>query len=61
MPPAFFFSKKKKKIQKTKNGWPATTYGVVRPPQRIFIYFFGFFFFGIFSFRKKKVLGAFWE
>jgi hypothetical protein len=25
-------------------GWPATTYGVVRPPQHIFIYIFGFFF-----------------
>jgi hypothetical protein len=52
------FLKNKNKNKKQKTGWPATTYGVVRPPQHIFIYFFGFF--GFF-FKKKKVLGAFWE
>jgi hypothetical protein len=52
MPPAlFFFLKKKKKI-----GWPVTTYGVVRPPQHIFIYFFGFFFLNFFL--EKKSIGG---
>jgi hypothetical protein len=61
-PQHFFFLKKKipkkktKKIYKYMLGWPATTYGVVRPPQHIFIYFFCFFFFFF-----KYVLGAFWE
>jgi hypothetical protein len=41
-------------------GWPATTYGVVQPPQHIFIYFFGFFFF-LLDFFFFKVMGAFWE
>jgi hypothetical protein len=38
-------------------GWRATTYGVVRPPQHIFIYFFGFFFLEIFFLEKKSVGG----
>jgi hypothetical protein len=34
-------------------GWPATTYGVVRPPQHIFIYIYIFF-----LFLEKKCAGG---
>jgi hypothetical protein len=58
--PSSHFLLKKKKIQ---TGWPATTYGMVRPPQHIFIYFFGFFFsfffFEFFFFLRKNVMGHF--
>jgi hypothetical protein len=35
-------------------GWLATTYGVVQPPQHIFLFF-------LFFIKKKNVMGAFWE
>jgi hypothetical protein len=41
-------------------GRPGTTYGVVRPPQHIFIYFFGFFFLKFFFLEKKNVLEVKW-
>jgi hypothetical protein len=35
-------------------GWPATPYGVVRPPQHISFFYYYYFFFVIGAFWKKK-------
>jgi hypothetical protein len=55
MPPAHIFFKKEIMKKNKKRG--GRTYGVVRPPQHIFIYFFGFFFLEFFFLEKKSVGG----